>query len=330
MQGTPLWPTWDVRHVATHRRGSLATKARAFATGLGRFLAELVVRRPALVHVHTSSHGSFARKSALTWLSRAAGVPVVLHVHSGAFGDFHAGAPPVVQRYIRRTLTAADRVVALDASWAGVLQRIAPDAHVVVVPNGVTPRALVPQAGPGEPVRVLFVGAVTEAKGAFVLLDAWRDVVTRTPTADLQLVLAGAGDLDRARSRLEDLDLAGRVRLAGWVDPSGVAHLMSTSHVLVLPSRAEGQPMAVLEGMAHGLCVVGTAVGGIPGLLTGECGLLVPPDDVGALAEALHRVVTDPALRSRLGARAWARVRERYDLDLTWRQLDRLYAEVLR
>jgi glycosyltransferase involved in cell wall biosynthesis len=86
--------------------------------------------------------------------------------------------------------------------------------------------------------------------------------------------------------------------------------------------------MAVLEAMAHGLCVVATDVGGIPDLVDDGCGVLVPPDDEDALVAALHGVLGDPERRARLGARAWARVREEFDVDLTWRQLDTLYEDL--
>jgi glycosyltransferase involved in cell wall biosynthesis len=88
--------------------------------------------------------------------------------------------------------------------------------------------------------------------------------------------------------------------------------------------------MAVLEAMAHGLCVVATDVGGIPDLVDEECGVLVPADDTDALALALRTVITDPQKRAELGALALDRVRERFDVDVAWRRLDALYEELVR
>lgn len=327
MQASPLWGAWDIRHVATHRNGSAVAKVGAFAIGTAAFLREMVVRRPAVVHLHSSVYGSFARKSVLAWLARAAGVPIVLHVHGGAFSDFYARSPKVVQRYIRATLTGADRVVALGKTWARALHAIAPDARLAVVPNAVIPRTLVDQPGADEPVGVLFVGDLIENKGTFVLLEAWQRL---SDGSSAELTLVGTGDDDRVRRTLAELGLSGRVRLTGWVPPSEVEGLLDRSHVLVLPSRFEGQPMAVLEAMAHGLCVVATAVGGIPDLVDEECGVLVPPDDVEALAGVLNSVISDSEKRTRLGAAALARVRERFDVDRTWRELDSLYEELTR
>ena len=102
------------------------------------------------------------------------------------------------------------------------------------------------------------------------------------------------------------------------------------NEVLVLPSRSEGQPMAVLEAMAHGLCVVVTDVGGISDMVDVSCGVFVPVDDSHALAAALGAVITDHARRERLGAAALQRVRERFDAEVAWRTIDAIYEEVAR
>ncbi|SNT02462.1 Glycosyltransferase involved in cell wall bisynthesis [Geodermatophilus pulveris] len=330
LQGTPLWERWRIRHVATHRNGSRTARVGTFAMGVGGVVRELAVRRPGLVHLHTSCYGSFARKSALAWMFRAAGIPVVMHVHGGAFGDFYARSPRLLQRYIRRTLSSAERVIGLGDRWAAALQRIAPDARVIVVPNAVSPRTLVDQPGPGEPVHVLFVGEMTEDKGAFALLEAWRQLREEPHLPCADLVMVGPGDLERAWRETEELGPAGQVRVLGWVESAEVERLLSHSHVLVLPSRFEGQPMAVLEAMAHGLCVVATEVGGIPDLVDDECAVLVPVDDGNALVAALRTVISDPGKRSELGALALARVRARFDVALAWRTLDALYEELVR
>ncbi|MCA1704458.1 MAG: glycosyltransferase family 4 protein, partial [Actinobacteria bacterium] len=112
---------------------------------------------------------------------------------------------------------------------------------------------------------------------------------------------------------------------------SEVAELLGTAHVLTLPSRYEGQPMTILEAMARGLCVVASAVGGIPELVEeGASGVLVPPDDVDALATALCTVINDHEMRNRLGDAALDRARQTFDVDVIWRRFDVLYREVMR
>ncbi|WP_197028899.1 glycosyltransferase family 4 protein [Blastococcus sp. URHD0036] len=328
MQQTPLWTEWGIRHVTTHRNGSVLTRVTTFLIGAAAFLRELLVRRPAVVHLHTASYGSFVRKSLLAWASRGLRVPVVLHIHGGAFREFYRSVPRLLQRYVRATLQMADAVVALGETWQRVLHEIAPEARIAVVPNAVRPGVPVEQPGQGETVHVLFLGDVHEAKGAFLLLDAWGRLGEegRRPPADL--VLAGSGAVEEARASVTALGLDDEVRVTGWVPPGDVESLLRLSHVLVLPSFLEGQPMALLEAMAHGLCVVASDVGGIPDLIDDECGVLVPARDRDALTAALQTVLVDARLRSRLGGRALVRVRERFDVDVVWREIDALYDEI--
>ena len=85
--------------------------------------------------------------------------------------------------------------------------------------------------------------------------------------------------------------------------------------------------MAVLEAMAHGLCIVASDVGGLAEMIGGGCGVIVSPDDVDSIAAGLRRVIGDPELRARYGAAAFERVSERYDVRTVVRRLDALYRE---
>ncbi|GAA1920176.1 glycosyltransferase [Nocardioides lentus] len=327
VRATPLWSTWGIRHVATHTDGSAVARLALFARSLVVVGLRLAVRPPALLHLHTASRGSFARKSVLALLARRRGVPVVVHVHGGGFADFHDAAPRWLRRWIRHTLESADVVVALGAGWAAQLRRIAPGARIEVVPNAVVPPATV-IASPGAPPVALFLGLVHADKGVPVLVDAWSEVRARLPGLDARLVVAGDGDLDGLRRQVAARRLGDVVETPGWVGPDDVARLLDGAAVLVLPSRAEGHPMAVLEAMAHARPVVATAVGGLPDLVDDTSGRLVPPDDVAALADALVEVLGDPATRERLGAGARARVLEHFDVAVTSRRLDALYREL--
>ncbi len=88
--------------------------------------------------------------------------------------------------------------------------------------------------------------------------------------------------------------------------------------------------MAILEAMAHGMCIVASDRGGIPDLIDDDCGVLVPAGDVDGLATPLAAVVNDADLRARLGAQAAQRVIERFDIEVVVRRLDDMYSEVAR
>ncbi len=329
LRETELWGRWQVEHVVTHRDGSTATKIRAFAVGLVRYTAALLRRRPDVVHLHMSAHGSFVRKALLFWVARVLRVPAIVHVHGSEFDVFHDGLPGPLRAVVRATLSHADVVVALGDRWARRLAAIAPAARIETVPNAV--RIPEPRSGiRNGDVHVVFLGEIGERKGAFTLLETWAKLAAEPEIlGGARLTVAGDREVDRARRMIAELGIADSAWVRSWLSAADVAELLDSAGVFVLPSRSEGQPMAVLEAMARGVCVVASAVGGIPEMIDdGRSGLLVPPDDIDALDAALRRVLADPALRRRLGEAALARVRAEFDLDVVWRRFDALYREV--
>jgi glycosyltransferase involved in cell wall biosynthesis len=125
-----------------------------------------------------------------------------------------------------------------------------------------------------------------------------------------------------------DLGLGGRVSLLGWSDEA--SGYMRSFDVLAMPSRYEGLPLTLLEGMLSGVAIVATTVGGIPDAVRdGDSALLVPPDDVAALTAALRRLAEDPSLRMRLGAAAEQDGRGRFAVDAMARSYVAVYDEIL-
>jgi glycosyltransferase involved in cell wall biosynthesis len=143
---------------------------------------------------------------------------------------------------------------------------------------------------------VLFVGVLERYKGVDVLAAAWPRVVARVPEAALRVV--GDGPERAVVARLG-------VRWDRRLAPEEVARALDDASLLVLPSRSEGLPRIVIEAFCRGRTVVGTSVGGIPDIVEdGASGLIVPPEDPAALAEAVSRCLTDRPLLERLGAGA--------------------------
>ncbi|MEA2988992.1 MAG: hypothetical protein QOG83_1703 [Alphaproteobacteria bacterium] len=208
----------------------------------------------------------------------------------------------------RAALATADRVIATSAATARLLAADfgVPADKITVAPPGTDRVAPIPRPS-SDVVTILSVGAVVPRKGYDVLVAALARLADRR----WRLVIAG----DRGRSpdtarRLDaDIarhDLAGRITFTGPVTPERLATLYAAADLFVLPSRYEGYGMAFTEAIAHGLAVVGTTAGAIPDTVPAGAGLLVPPDDVDALAGTLRRLIESPAERARLAAGARA------------------------
>lgn len=277
--------------------------------------------------------------------------PDVVHLHTGRatwLGGLAArwrGLPAIATRRqdkrLRRGLRArvvyghlVARAVAISPAVARRLEQGGVDpARIVLIPSSIDPALVQPRRGRAalrselglaaeEPV-FLVLAALVHRKGIDVLLDALAQLPH--PPA---LLIAGEGE-ERARLEAQAgrLGLAG-VRFLGRREDKG--DLLAACDVLVLPSRLEGLGVAALEAMAAGRAVVATDVGGLgEAVVDGETGLLVPPEDRSALAEAVGRLAGDPALRAALGAGGPARVAQGYHAERMVAAYEALYREVL-
>lgn len=158
----------------------------------------------------------------------------------------------------------------------------------------------------------LYVGRLEAVKGLHTLLDAAARLA-ESDRRTMRVFLAGNGSERAAlESQCRSQNLAATVTFLG--ERSDVQELLNMADAFVMTSRTEGLPMALIEAMAAGLPCVATAVGGIPAVLADDAGILVPPEDPVAVAEALTRLAGDVPLRRRLGERALRTVQERYSL----------------
>jgi len=166
----------------------------------------------------------------------------------------------------------------------------------------------------GGPVRVLAVGRLVGGKGFALLLDALHALVGRGH--DVALTVVGDGPSRKhLHAQAARLGLGDRVEWVGALGQDEIRAAYARADVFCLPSFAEGVPVVLMEAMAMAVPVVATRIAGIPELIEdGASGLLVTPARSDELADAIGRLVDDPALRARLGAAGRRAVVEGYDI----------------
>jgi glycosyltransferase involved in cell wall biosynthesis len=201
----------------------------------------------------------------------------------------------------RNALAVASRVIVTSGFSAHVLAadyNVAPQRIVVAEPG--TDRAVLAEGSGSDTLNILAVGAIVPRKGYDVLLVALATL------ADLPWRMTIVGDMMRSRGTvdalklaIEDAGLADRVVLTGAISDAALAEAYHRADLFVHPSRLEGYGMAATEAIAYGLPIVATRGGALAETLRGAA-LVVAPDDVLALAEALREVIADRAVRAAL------------------------------
>ena len=189
------------------------------------------------------------------------------------------------------------------AEILGARYDVVPDRITIARPG--TDRLVLPPA-PVDPPLIFSVGIQHPRKGHDILLRA----LARLSAFDWTAVIVGAPyDQEHAAELghlLDELDLAGRVRLAGRVSDAELSRLYSQAAVFTLATRYEGYGLVFDEALANGLPIVSCATGAVPDTVPEEAGLLVPPDDPEAFAAALADLLSDPALRCKMADAAKA------------------------
>jgi alpha-maltose-1-phosphate synthase len=297
-----------------------------------------------LVHSHTWYAGLAGHLSSLLH-----GIPHVLTAHSleplRPWKAEQLGGGYAISSWCERTaIESAAAVIAVSAGMRSDILMTYPRVpadRVHVIHNGIDAVQYAPDRGrdvldrygiePGRP-SVAFVGRVTRQKGLQVLLRAAERLA---PEAQLVLC-AGQADTPELQATVSEMvdhlraTRSGVVWLPGMLEKPEVIQILSNAAVFACPSLYEPLGIVNLEAMACGTAVVASAVGGIPEVVAdGTTGLLVPPDDERALADAINALIADPARATELGARGRARAVAEFSWDSIAAQTAGLYARLL-
>src|SRR4051812_30190962 len=324
-----VWPAIEAAGLAIHRFPFVHgyRKPSSDARVLRRLVPFLRRERYDLVHCHSSKAGASGRVAAA--LART---PAVYSPHGFAFKAGH----PLLRmsfRVIERALAPLTRRIVCVSEDERRLARqagLGGGDRLRVVPNGCAPC----EAG-GEPDPALArlrrqgplaatITVLRPEKGVDVFIDAVPLILELMPEARCAVVGSGPSEPE-LRARAEALAGEPRFAFLPFVGPAA-RHLCAID-VFVLASRREGMPIGLLEAMACGVPQVACAVGGTPEAVAGETGLLVPPADPRALAEATVALLRDPARRQALGAASRERHAARFTVERMVADTAAIYAE---
>jgi len=284
------------------------------------------MERRGVVHVH--AHFAINAATIALVAGRLLGIPFSFTAHNLLFTQKmllpekvrEAHFVAAISEYTRRY--AIDSVPAVDVA-----------GRIHVVHCGIEASTSTPRTAPREPglPRVLFVAQLAERKGVTVLIEACR-ILKERGQAFHCLVLGDGRERAVATELVTGHGLGEHVELGGAIHQEELYAHLDRADVFALPcvtaadGDVDGIPVSLMEAMARSVPVVSTTVSGIPELIEdGKGGLLIPPRDPDALADALQRLFGDPELRARLGNEGRLKVREAFDIDRSAARLAELF-----
>jgi glycosyltransferase involved in cell wall biosynthesis len=329
---------WDVRFLMLHedepgawefadelrergvRLDDVRLRADVDPLAFGEVTTYLARLRPRVLHthlVHADVYGQLA--------GSLARVPLRLSTKHG-FNEFREGrwfgfADRSVGSLAHVHIAISQGLAQYLAETEGFDEEAFEIIHYGISPNGdVTPYA-------GSSPRLLCIGRLIPIKGHLVLLRALAQARRRVP--DVTLALAGRGPLEPAlKAYVRELGLVDAVRFLGFVSPVQAA--IEEAAIVVVPSLGEGFGMVALEAMERARPVIASAVGGLPEIVAdGETGLVVPPCDAEALAEAIVTLAGDLSRAAGMGSAGRARALAEFTPERCVERVEELYVRAL-
>ncbi|MGH2679407.1 MAG: glycosyltransferase [Actinomycetota bacterium] len=308
---------WVERTGARHETLNMA-RAPAVRDAFDLFALRRSARGKDVVHLHSSKAAALGRVAVLS-LGRRRRPAVVVTAH---YWSWLVGGPwASIYRWIERLLARrCDAIVAVsrgeEIEGRAVLGRSVP---LRLIPNGVdrahfSPDGLAADPQTAGPPLIVCVGRLSHQKGQDVAIRALSLLQDRTARLRLVGAESAGGEQAELRALAASMGIADRVEWPGDVDDTAPEY--RAADIVVAPSRWDGLSLALLEAMACGATIVASDVSGSESV--GDAGVIVPPNDPRALADAIDTLLLDPDRRRRLGAAARSRSAS-FDLEATMR-----------
>ncbi|MDM5157371.1 glycosyltransferase family 4 protein [Bacillus sp. DX1.1] len=310
--------------VSSYSDGNKLKKILAFLKGIVQCLFILIFNRQVeILHIHTASRGSFFRKRIFVKLGKWFGKKIILHIHGAEFMMFYQESNDTVKKQIREILDQVDVIITLSKKWKVDIESITDNRNVKVIYNAIDSKKF--NLSNLDEQNILFMGRIGTRKGIYDLVDIIPQIIEDFP--NVKLHIAGDGDLQTLKRRIEELNINSSICIHGWINHNQKVQLLEQSSIFTLPSYNEGLPVSILEAMAAGLPVISTNIGGIPEQIDNAYnGFIIKPGDKEALLEHINFLLKDKNARKNFGENAKYKVNESFSLPVIGDEILNMYS----
>lgn len=335
---SPLATEYELLQCQVGREGRKETVVQRPLRALGDyfgFASALARFKPHIVHLNPSmDRKSFWRDLLFLLIAKAFRHKVIYQVHGGAMPQQFFDSR-LMQRFLRRVLKIPDAVVVLGSIEKAAYEEFCRFRCLAVIPNAID---IAPYAAreknwvPGK-AQLVYIGRLIDSKGVLETLEALR-MLRRDAGSwpNARFLVAGSGPAEEElRNRAEAASLTGIVTFVGPLFGDQKLDFWQSADIFVFPTyHQEGLPYTILESLASGTPIITTRVGNIPDAVQhGSEGLMVETKNPAAVADALMKLLSEPALLREMSAKCRETAREHFALDRLARDFSSLYRRLL-
>ena len=328
-RGSQLEKDYKITYVESYKDGNKIDKILKGICGYFHFATVLLLKKPDIVHIHSSFGMSFYRKLPFIYMASWRKVPIINHIHGADFDEFFINASESKKEKIKKVYNKCDVLIALSQEWRKRLSQIVPEEKITIIENYsvIRENALEERMKRKCNNTVLFLGELGKRKGCYDIPAVIERVKRSIP--NVKFVLAGAGsdnDEKAIRQLIEEKGVTANTVFPGWVRGETKDKLLREADVFFLPSYNEGMPMSVLDAMGYGLPVVSTNVGGISKIVPdGENGYCCEAGNTEIFADRIIHLLSDDKWRYTASISSIEIVRKGYSLNAHLQRLESVY-----
>lgn len=282
-----------------------------------------------VVHINTSiNKKAFLRDLVYVIVAKLLARRIIYQIHGGALPHDFFGSHGPLASWARWVFRMPDAVLVLAEAERIAYEKFFTLKQLRVIPNAIDLRHYsgIAKRFDQKILKLVYIGRLAEGKGLFETLEALQ-LLHERGTGRFELSLAGGGAAeDSLRACVAKLGISAMVRFVGPVFDEDKHRFWTNAHLFVFPSWSEGLPYAVLESLASGTPLITTSVGGIPDAVThGIHGIIVPPGDAVAIANALQALEMDRPRLHKMSAACIEKARQQYSIERLAKELAELY-----
>lgn len=284
-----------------------------------------------IIHITSCTGWGFWRNGLHIYYGKKLGLKVVFHI-LGAIDDFWRNGSFIRRFFIRIVLDMADIHIVQSDGLQSVTSNFT-NKPVFSIYNGVNTNRYIPKSlysninKNSNKIRVITVGVLGHRKGHYDLIEIAKKI--KVEGLNIKIILVGGGEIDVFKSIIDNEGLEDFIELTGGISNLKKIELLQNSDIFVLPTYAEGQPIALLEAMSVGLPIISTMVGSIPEVIKQENGFLIEPGHLTALYEKIKILAASPGLRQSMGLKNRQESVRKYSFNRTVREISDIYRTLI-
>ena len=296
---------------------------------IAEFFFILIIKKPKIVHIHTPDYIPFWENSIYILISKIFMKKIILHIHAHSFDTFYNNEHRLFKIFIRKTLINSDKIIVLSKKQKNFFLKLIPISKIHIIQNAINFnnfKYISSNKNKSNIIKIIFIGGEeAKRKGIYDVFKA-INIVTRKIEQNICFIFIGRCNIQKMTFICKKLKINNYVKFLGYVIETEKIKILKESHIFILPSYAEGLPIAILEAMASGLPIISTTVGSISEVIEeGINGFLIEPGDYIKLAEKIIFLLKNKSIRTNMGLKNKQKIINKFDINILCSQIEKIY-----